>query len=79
MYWVYILECADGSLYTGVTTDVRRRFAEHLKGDGAKYTRSHRAVRIVYRRRFTTRSRAQREEAAIKKLPRSGKLMLIKT
>ena len=48
-WWVYMLRCRDGSLYTGVTTDVERRFAQHRAGTGAKYTRSHPPEAIVYR------------------------------
>ena len=77
MYFVYLLECADGSLYTGVTTDVERRFAEHQAGTGSHYTRAKGAVRIVYTEPQPDRSAALRREAAIKKLPRSAKIALV--
>lgn len=75
-YFVYLLECADGTLYTGITTDVERRFAEHQKGIGSHYTRSHGAKRIVYTEEHPNRSAASVREAAIKKLTREEKLAL---
>ncbi len=81
MYHLYILRCADGTLYTGITTDVARRVAEH-NGDmprGAKYTQARRPVTLVYSRRFRTRSNAQREEARVKRLSRMEKLSLIES
>ena len=59
-YWVYMLRCRDGSLYTGSTTDVERRCALHNAGKGAKYTRSHGPVEVVYREACADRSAAQR-------------------
>ena len=76
MYFVYILECQDGSLYTGITTDVARRFAEHQKGVGSNFTRAKKAVRIVYTEEHPDRSTALKREAAIKRLPRVEKLAL---
>jgi putative endonuclease len=76
-YWVYILECEDGSLYTGITTDVERRFKEHCTQAGARYTRARRPVRIAYTERHLDRSSASKREAEIKKLPRAKKLMII--
>ena len=78
MYVVYILECADGSLYTGITTDMTRRFEEHKVGKGAAYTRSRCVLRIAYQEEQPDRSAATQREAAIKKLPRSAKLALIR-
>jgi len=78
MYFVYILECADKSLYTGITTDVARRFAEHQQGEGGKFTRAKKVVRVVYTERKLNRSTASKREAAIKKLSRQEKLALIK-
>ncbi len=74
MYYVYILECADKSLYTGITTNVERRFMEHQNGTGSKSVRAKRAIKIVYTERKLNRSTASRREAAIKKLTRSEKL-----
>ncbi len=77
---VYILRCADGSLYTGITTDLTRRTREHNEGRaGARYTRVRRPVELVYSETAATRSEASRREAAIKKLPRSRKLLLLAT
>lgn len=77
MYFVYILECEDGSLYTGIATDVERRFKEHQKGTAAAYTRSRKAVRILYTEEAADRSTALKREASIKKMPRKEKLLLI--
>lgn len=76
MYFVYLLECGDGSVYTGITTDVSRRFAEHKAGKGALYTRAKRAVRILYSERHPNRSSASKREAEIKHWPRAKKLSL---
>jgi len=77
MYSVYILLCEDESLYTGIATDVLRRFHEHQKGIGAKYTRARKPVRILYTESFKTRSKAQSREAEIKSWTRQRKLALI--
>lgn len=77
MYHLYILLCADKSLYTGIATSVERRVAEHNAGKGAKYTRGRGPVRVVYTKRFRNRANASREEARIKKLSRTQKLALI--
>ena len=74
---VYILACADGSLYTGVTTDVKRRFTEHKKGVGGRFTRARKVRRVVYTERHPDRSSAQKREADIKSWPRKKKLALI--
>ncbi len=74
---VYILQCADGTLYTGWTTDLERRLQAHNSGRGARYTRGRRPVRLVYREEQPTRSVAQRREAAIRRLSRADKLKLI--
>jgi putative endonuclease len=78
MYYLYILECADRTLYTGITTDLKRRIAEHNDRKlGAKYTSSRRPVKLVYSKKFATRSAASQAEARIKKLTKSQKLKLI--
>ena len=76
-WYVYMLRCGDGSLYTGSTTDVERRLREHQGGTGARYTRSRPPVTLAYAEEAPDRSTAQRREAAIKKLPRAQKLKLI--
>ncbi|HEY85637.1 MAG TPA: GIY-YIG nuclease family protein [Chloroflexi bacterium] len=75
--FVYILQCSDDTLYTGWTTDLNRRAAEHKAGRGARYTRSRRPVKLVYHETQPDRRRAMQREAAIKKLPRAKKLALI--
>jgi Predicted endonuclease containing a URI domain len=74
---VYILECADGSLYTGYAADVRQRFLLHCSGKGAKYTRSHKPVRIVYEEILPDKPSALRREAAIKRLSHRKKEDLV--
>lgn len=75
-YFVYILECEDGSLYTGVTTDVERRLEEHRSGAGSSYTRARGARRVVYTEKRPTRSAAQKREAEIKRFSREKKFTL---
>jgi putative endonuclease len=77
MYFLYILECSDGSLYTGITTDVERRLDEHKKGKGGHFTRSRAAVRIVYTEKHPDRSAALKREAEIKRWTRQKKQDLI--
>jgi putative endonuclease len=74
---VYILECGDGSLYTGWTNDIEKRLKSHNAGKGGKYTRSRLPVRLVYSERAVDRGQALRREAEIKRLDRPGKLKLI--
>ena len=76
-WYVYMLRCGDGSLYTGSTTDVERRLREHQGGTGARYTRSRPPVTLAYAEEAPDRSAAQRREAAIKKMSRAQKLKLI--
>ena len=78
MYYLYILECADKTLYTGITVDLVRRLKEHNDSKlGAKYTRPRRPVKIVYSKKFRNRSNASKAESRIKKLSREEKLKLI--
>ncbi len=77
-YMVYIMRCRDGSLYTGITTDLKRRFLDHKNGKGGGYTRAHAVVKVVYTERFPTRSAALKREAEIKGWRRENKLDLIK-
>lgn len=79
MYFVYVLQCKDGSLYTGITTDLARRLAEHTSGKGAKYTRGKKVGAIVYSERKRNRSTASKREAEIKSWTRAEKLNLVKT
>lgn len=76
-FFCYILECADGSFYTGWTTDPERRVKQHNCGRGAKYTRMHRPVKLVYVEEQADRSSAMKRERKIKGLGRDGKKRLI--
>lgn len=75
--YIYIVRCADGSLYTGWTTDVEKRVTAHNAGAGAKYTKARRPVELVYYEKLETKNDALKREAAIKKLTRLEKLKLI--
>jgi len=76
-HYTYIVECADGTFYTGYTTDVERRVQEHNKGIGSKYTRSRLPVTLLYYEEFSSRSKATKREYAIKDLTRREKEELI--
>jgi putative endonuclease len=75
-WFCYLLSCADGTLYAGITTALGRRLADHNAGAGSKYTRSRRPVRLVWAESCRDRSAASRREAAVKALPRARKLAL---
>ncbi len=75
--YTYIVECDDGSLYTGWTNHLEERMKSHNEGKGAKYTRSRLPVRLVHYEEFATKQEAMRREYAIKQLTRKDKLMLI--
>jgi predicted GIY-YIG superfamily endonuclease len=79
MPFVYILRCADGSLYTGIAKDVARRLAEHAAGRASRYTRVRLPVVLAWCRRVRTWRRALQEEYRIKNLPRAAKLVIIRT
>lgn len=76
MWIVYILECRDGTLYTGVTNDMDERLAKHENGTGAKYTRGRGPFRVLYREEQETRSAALKRELAIKAMSRAEKLIV---
>jgi putative endonuclease len=77
MYFLYILQCNDQTLYTGITTDLDRRIKEHNSSKlGAKYTKIRRPVKLVYSQQFINRSEASKEESRIKKLSRQQKIDL---
>ncbi len=78
MYFVYILECKNGALYTGITTDVSRRFSEHKNGKGGHYTRSSGVRRLLYSEEHPNRSSALKREAQLKGWRREKKLTLIR-
>jgi putative endonuclease len=74
--FVYLLRCADGTLYCGWSTDPERRLGQHQAGTASRYTRTRRPVELIYTREFATRSEAMREEVRIKRLPAAAKRRL---
>lgn len=74
MWYVYVLLCRDRSLYTGSTNDVDKRFYNHIRGKGGAYTRSHKPVKILYKEALTTKSKALKREASIKRMTRKMKI-----
>ena len=77
-WWVYILRCGDGTLYTGIAADLERRLEEHRGGRGARYTRGRLPLTLVYQEPADDRASATRREAAIKRLPRAEKWQLVR-
>lgn len=77
MWYVYILECSDFTLYTGISNDVEKRIDTHNKKKGAKYTKTRTPVKLVYQQSFETKSLAAKEEWRIKQLTRNQKILLI--
>lgn len=75
-WFVYILRCADGTLYTGIAKDVEKRLAQHESGRGSKYLRGRLPLKVAYREKLPDRGGALQREAAIKKLPREEKQKL---
>ena len=78
MFYVYVLRCTDGSLYCGYTNDVEKRFEKHKSGKGAKYTKSHPPLEVVYVEEFETKSDAMKREFEIKSMTRSQKEKLLR-
>lgn len=72
-WYLYLLECTGDSIYTGITTDVARRFAQHQSGKGAKYTRSRKPIRILAELRFDSKSEALKAEIEIKRMSSAQK------
>lgn len=79
MNYVYIVECSDGTFYTGWTNNLERRIEMHSKGIGAKYTKGRAPVRLVYHEMFDTKEAAMKREYQIKKLTKQEKILLIAT
>ena len=79
MYTLYIIKCADGSLYTGIARDLEARLETHRQGTGSKYVRARLPFSLVYTEKLKDRSKATKREMAIKKLTRDEKLELIKS
>lgn len=77
LYYIYMLRCKDGSIYTGYTDNIYKRIEKHRKGKGAKYTRGRGPFELVHYESFFTKEEAMQREAAIKKLTKEAKLKLI--
>lgn len=77
MYYVYLIECENKSIYTGITTDIKRRFQEHKDKLGGHYTRAHKVKKILHTEKYKTRSEALKREFEIKSWPREKKLELV--
>ena len=77
-WYVYLVRCNDGSLYTGITKEVTRRCQQHNAGTASKYTRSRRPVKLVYQEVHPSQSSALKREASIKAMPRREKLAMIR-
>ncbi len=77
-WYIYIVECKDGKLYTGITKDLERRVKEHNSGNGCRFTRYRHLVTLQYNRKVKTKQDALKEEARIKSLPRTKKFELIR-
>lgn len=78
MWFVYVLECSDGSFYTGYSDDPKKRLLEHQLGKGGRYTRSHKPIRIVYQEQLPSKSEALKREFEIKSWSRKKKINLLK-
>lgn len=79
VWYLYLLECADGSLYAGITLDVERRFREHRAGRGGRYTRSHPPLRVAASCAVGAQGDALRAELALKRLPKAQKLAAVQS
>jgi len=73
VWFIYLIRCHNGNLYTGISTDVARRFSEHQAGKGAKYLRGKGPLQLVYQRKIGSHSEALKAEISVKKLPRQAK------
>jgi len=78
-WFLYLIRCKDGSLYTGITTDVERRFIEHQSGKGAKYLRGKAPLTLAFQQKVGSRSAALKAEASIKQLSKADKEIIINT
>jgi len=77
-WFIYLVRCRNGNLYTGISTDVTRRFTEHQAGKGAKYLRGKGPLELVYQQRVGSRSEALKAEIAVKKMPKQAKERMLK-
>ncbi|MFH0917897.1 MAG: GIY-YIG nuclease family protein [Candidatus Omnitrophota bacterium] len=78
LWYIYIIKCKDGLLYTGITKDLKRRIKEHCSGNGCRFTKYRAPVELLYSEKAISRSLALKREVAIKRLKRSGKIELFK-
>lgn len=78
MWFVYILLCSDNSLYTGSTNNLEKRFLDHKKGSGGRYTRSHKVLKLIYSESYASKSEALKREWQIKKWSRGRKIKNLK-
>jgi len=76
VYTIYIIQCQDGSLYTGIARDLTKRYQQHCEGTGARYTKAHPPKKIIYTEKKRNRSNALKREAEIKKLSHEEKISL---
>ena len=79
MWYIYILKCNDGRFYTGITSNLKRRFKEHKRGRGGRFTRSFGVNKLLYQEKCFTRPQALKREAQIKSWPKRRKITLIKS
>ena len=77
MHYIYIVKCADGTYYTGYTNDLERRIKQHNEGEGAKYTKGRRPVKLVHSEQFETKSKAMKREYEIKQFKQERKIEII--
>ena len=77
MWYVYVLKCSDGSFYTGATSDLKKRFIDHKRGKGGRYTRSHKPIKIVYSERLSSKSQALKKELEIKSWSKQKKIRIL--
>ncbi len=77
MWYLYLIECSNGTLYAGISTDVEARYAKHASGKGAKYTRANPPRRLIGAKAFADRSSASKAEYALKQLPREQKIRFL--
>ena len=78
MWYVYILLCSDGSLYTGISNNPKVRFEDHKNGKGGRYTRSHKPIKLLYTEELGSKSAALKRESQIKSWPRAEKIRILK-
>lgn len=74
MWFVYVIQCADGSFYTGSTNNLQKRFLDHKNGKGGRYTRSHKVIKIIYSEQFASKTEALKKEFEIKSWNRATKI-----